>query len=167
MLGCHGTAAGHGSVRGDRDWGRLSTMGLWVPSAGWRSPGPQGSHRGCAHTVSTPSLRDSPPVITAPAPYQYPVSAFSPRLAEGIKGRKGGLQGEAWQCKDLQGQRMLREQASQQLKNGGHEWSANGLLQPQSEESWDANLALHERTALRLASRETHDTSPKLGRTGV
>lgn len=44
---------------------------------------------GVVHTVSTPSLRDSPPVITAPAPYQYPVSAFSPRFAEGTKGRKG------------------------------------------------------------------------------
>lgn len=28
VLGRHGTAAGHGSVRGDTDWGRLSTKGL-------------------------------------------------------------------------------------------------------------------------------------------
>ena len=42
-----------------------------------------------------------------------------------------------------------------------------GLVQPQSKESWGANLALHERTALQLALRETHDTSPKLGRTGA
>lgn len=38
-----------------------------------------------------------------------------------------------------------------------------GLVQPQSEESWGANLAVHEQTALQLALRETHD-KPQTGK---
>lgn len=109
-FGCHGIAAGHGSVWGDMwiEAGSAQGVCLWVPGAGWRSWDPKGVTGLCTHCIHSLSQGFSP-VITAPAPYQQPpVSAFSPRFAEGTKGRKGGLQGEAQQCKDLQRQRMSR-----------------------------------------------------------
>lgn len=140
-LGCHGTAAGHGSVRGDTGWGRLSTGGCWVAEAGWRPPGPEGPLVMGAHTPSPLPLRAFPQMIRAPDPHQYPVSAFGPGLGESIAG-PGLAQGEAWQHDEPWGRERYESKRAWPWRTVGRGGPTRGLVQPQSEESWDAILAL-------------------------
>lgn len=114
------TRIGAGSVQG----------GCWVPEAAWGPLGPQGV-TGNAHTPSSLPLSGLWPRGTpapAPAPNQDPVLAFSPVLQSESNEERGVVQGEeAWQRNNPQGRRTAREQASQQLKNGGQGWSDHRL----------------------------------------
>ena len=61
---------------------------LWVPGAGWRSLGPQGGHRGCAHCIHSLSQGFSPSDHSS-GPLPVPSLSFQPQICRGNQRKEG------------------------------------------------------------------------------
>lgn len=118
----------------------------------------------CTHCLLSLS-QGFPPSDHSPSPTPVPSLSFQPQTCRVSQMKKGAWckvkHGSITTLRDGEQQESKRASSSRMVGRGG---LTTGLVQPQSKESWQAILALCKGTALRLASRETHDKKYETGK---